>query len=339
MKPQHIGVFIEQRNHELLDVGLELLGKARQLADSSGGRVSALLLGKNLTALAQDLIPYGADTVLKADNPLLEPYRLLPYTALLENICKIYDLDILLLGATRMGMELAPRLAARLNTGLSAHCIDLQLDADGKLLQMVPGWGGGVVATIKCPDHRPQMATVMPGVMKKPEPVSRTGQVLDLPVEEEIHIPGPRVLEVHIEEPEGIPMEKAEVVVVGGWGIGGPEGWRLLEELAGLLCGAVGATRPPVDEGWASESQMIGQSGKTIRPRLYIGAGISGMTHHVVGMDESDCIVAINTNPKAAIFAVSDIAVVADYRKILPLLIKEIRARLRDSRIDTCEMP
>ena len=135
-----------------------------------------------------------------------------------------------------------------------------------------------------------------------------------------------------------MPLERVEVVVAGGWGIGGPDGWKLLEELARLLCGAVGATRPPVDEGWASESQMIGQSGKTIRPRLYIGAGISGMTHHVVGMDESDCIVAINTNPKAAIFAVSDIAVVADYRKVLPALIKEIRARLQESRIDTCEM-
>jgi hypothetical protein len=168
--------------------------------------------------------------------------------------------------------------------------------------------------------------------------LARTGQVFDLPVEEEINIPGPRVLEVHIEEPEGMPMEKAEVVVAGGWGIGGVEGWQLLEELARLLCGAVGATRPPVDEGWALESQMIGQSGKTIRPRLYIGAGISGMTHHVVGMDGSDCIVAINTNLNAAIFAVSDITVVADYREIIPLLIKEIRARLQDSRIDTCEM-
>ena len=339
MKPQHIAVFIEQRNSVLLDVGLELLGKARQLADSSGGRVLALLPGKNLTNSAKDLIPCGADTVLKADSPLLEPYRLLPYTSILEKACKIYDPDILLFGATNMGIELAPRLAARLNTGLSAHCIDLELDVDGKLLQMVPGWGGGVVATIKCPDHRPQMATIMPGVMKKLVPAPRSGQVLDLPVGNEVNIPGPRVLEVHIEEPDGVPMEKAEVVVAGGWGIGGPQGWQLLEELARLLCGAVGATRPPVDEGWASESRMIGQSGKTIRPRLYIGAGISGMTHHVVGMDESDCIVAINTNPNAAIFEVSDIAVVADYRKILPPLIKEIRARLQNSRIDTCEMP
>ncbi len=339
MKPQHIGVFIEQRNNVVLDVGLELLGKARQLADRSGGSISALLPGKNLTALTEDLIAHGADTVIKADNPLLEPYRLLPYTALLEKMCKICDPDILLFGATSMGTELAPRLAARLNTGLSAHCIDLKLDADGKLLQMVPGWGGGVVATIKCPEHRPQMATVMPGVMKKAKPVARTGQVFDLPVEEEINIPGPRVLEVHIEEPEGMPLEKAEVVVAGGWGIGGVEGWQLLEELARLLCGAVGATRPPVDEGWALESQMIGQSGKTIRPRLYIGAGISGMTHHVVGMDESDCIIAINTNPSAAIFEVSDIAVLADFREILPPLIREIRARLQESRIDTCEMP
>ncbi|OEU62928.1 MAG: hypothetical protein BA867_12850 [Desulfobacterales bacterium S5133MH16] len=339
MKTQHIGVFIEQRGGVLHDVGLELLGKARELAEVSKGTVSAFLLGRDISALSDDLIAQGADTVLLADSPVLEPYRLLPYTSVLAQACETCDPDILLFGATRMGVELAPRLAARLRTGLSAHCMDLRLDTEGKLLQMVPGWGGGVVATIRCPDHRPQMATVMPGVMKKLVPTERSGECIHLSVKEDLHRFGPKVLEVHIEEPKEMPLEKADVVVAGGWGIGNPEGWAILEDLATLLCGAVGATRPPVDEGWVSESRMIGQSGKTVRPRLYMGIGISGMSHHVVGMDESDCIVAVNTNPDAAIFEVSDLAVVGDYREILPPLLKEIRTRLPEGRIDTCELP
>jgi len=259
----------------------------------------------------------------------LEPYRLLPYTFILAQACREGRPSILLFGATSMGMELAPRLAARLQTGLSAHCIDLRLDSDGNLLQMVPGWGGGVVATIKCPRHRPQMATVMPGVLKKSEPSPRSGQIINLPVGADLDVSGPRVLEIHREEPQEMPLEAAEVVVAGGWGIGGQEGWKLVEELAGLLGGAVGATRPPVDEGWASEAQMIGQSGKTVRPRLYIGVGISGMSHHVVGMDGSEFVVAINSDPQAPIFEVADMGLVGDYREILSPLLDAIRQRLK----------
>jgi electron transfer flavoprotein alpha subunit len=337
MKRQHIGVFIEQRGGVLHDVGLELLGKARELAEVSKGTVSAFVLGRNISALSEDLIAHGADTVLLADSFALEPYRLLPYTSLLAQTCKTYDPDILLFGATRMGIELAPRLAARLRTGLSAHCMDLQLDSQGKLLQMVPGWGGGVVATIRCPRHRPQMATVMPGVMKKLLPTKRPGECIHLDVSEDFQGSGPKVLEVHIEEPKEMPLEKADVVVAGGWGIGNTDGWAILQELAALLCGAIGATRPPVDEGWVPENRMIGQSGKTVKPRLYMGIGISGMSHHVVGMDESECIVSVNTNPNAAIFEVSDVAVVGDYREILPPLLEEIRTRLPEGRTDTCE--
>jgi len=339
MKKQHIGVFVEQRGGVLHNVGLELIGKARELADISEGTVSVFLLGRDISALSDNLIAMGADTVLLADSPILEPYRLLSYTSVLAQACKTYPPDILLFGATRMGIELAPRLAARLKTGLSAHCIDLRLDSEGRLLQVVPGWGGGVVATILCPHHRPQMATVMPGVMKKLTPTKRSGECIMLPVKEDLHRSGPKVLEVHIEEPKEMPLEMADVVVAGGWGIGDRKGWVLLENLATLLCGAVGATRPPVDEGWVPESRMIGQSGKTVKPRLYIGVGISGMSHHVVGMDESDCIVAVNTDPNAAIFEVSDVAVVGDYREILPPLMEEIRQRLPKGRIDTCEPP
>jgi electron transfer flavoprotein alpha subunit len=330
MEKQHIGVFVEQRGGVLHSVGLELMGKARELADISKGTVSAFLLGRDISALPDDLIAMGADTVLLADSPLLEPYRLLLYTSVLAQACKTYSPDILLFGATHMGIELAPRLAARLETGLSAHCIDLRLDSQRRLLQVVPGWGGGVVATILCTRHRPQMATVMPGVMKKLKPTKRSGKCIMLPVKEDFHRSGPRVLEVHIEEPKEMPLEKADVVVAGGWGIKDPRDWALLEDLA---------TLPPVDEGWVSENRMIGQSGKTVKPRLYIGVGISGMSHHVVGMDESDCIVAVNTDPNAAIFEVADVAVVGDYRDILPPLMEEIRKRLPEGRIDTCEPP
>ncbi|MFH1597369.1 MAG: electron transfer flavoprotein subunit alpha/FixB family protein [Pseudomonadota bacterium] len=330
-KPQ-IWVFMEQRGGVLHEVGLELLGKARELAAATDGTVAALLLGAAVAVLADRVIAHGADTVLVAEHPWLEPYRLLPYTAVLAQACRERQPSVLLFGATSMGMELAPRLAARLNTGLSAHCIDLQLAADGNLLQMVPGWGGGVVATIKCPDHRPQMATVMPGVMKKNQPTRRSGQVITLTVGEDLDTSGPKVLEVHREEPQAMPLEVAEVVVAGGWGIGGKEGWKLLEELAGLLGGAVGATRPPVDEGWAAPEQMIGQSGKTVRPRLYIGVGISGMSHHVVGMDGSELVVAINTDPRAPLFEVADICMVGDFREIVPPLLEEIRHRLKTNK-------
>src|SRR4030042_319557 len=228
-KPQ-IWVFMEQRRGVLHEVGLELLGKARELAEASGGRVAAVLLGANVAVLTDRIIAHGADLVLVAEHPALEPYPLLPYPAVLAQACREYQPSILLFGATAMGMELAPRLAARLHTGLSAHCIDLQLDGEGHLLQMVPGWGGGVVATIKCPVHRPQMATVMPGVMKKQETSQRYGEVIHLTIPEDLDVSGPRVLEVYREEPQAKPLEKAEVVVAGGFGIGGREGGEAFEE-------------------------------------------------------------------------------------------------------------
>jgi electron transfer flavoprotein alpha subunit len=327
MEKSQIWVFMEQRDGVLHEVGLELLGQARHLAGNSGRTVAAILLGAAVAPLTDRIIAHGADLVLLAEHPALEPYRLLPYTDILARACLERRPSVLLFGATSLGVELAPRLAARLKTGLSAHCLDLKWDANGNLLHLVPGWGGGVVATIRCPDHRPQMATVMPGVMQKSAPSARSGQVITLTVPPDLDVSGPRVRSITRQEPSTRPLEAAEVVVAGGWGIGGPEGWHLLEELAGLLGGAVGATRPPVDEGWASEAQMIGQSGKTIRPRLYIGVGISGMSHHVVGMDGSDVVVAINSDPKAPLFEVADIGIVGDFREIIPPLLAEIRRR------------
>jgi len=322
---RELWVLTEQRQGVLAEVGLELLGKARELADQGGFQVTAVLLGDRVKGLADELIAFGADQVLVAEDPALEPYRLLPYTQVLTDLIQERRPEILLIGATALGVELAPRVAARLGTGLSAHCIDLKLDDQGGLLQVVPGWGGGVLATITCPDHRPQTATVMPGVMKSRRDPLRRGQVFEAAVDLPQDQAGPRVVEISRREPQGLPLEKAEVVVAGGWGVGGAEKWVLIEELAALLDGAVGATRPPLDEGWAEESQMIGQSGKTIRPKLYIGLGISGMMHHVVGMDQSEFVVAVNQDPKAAIFEVCDLGLVADLTELLPSLIAEIK--------------
>lgn len=323
-----IWVFAEQRNSQLHDVGLELIGKAKELADQANNSVTAILFGHNMRPLAQVLLNHGADSVLLADDPKLETYRLIPYSLVMADLINEYGPEILLMGATSLGVELAPRIAAKVRTGLSAHCIDLKLDSTGKLLQVVPGWGGGVIATIACPHHRPQMATVMPGIMKALSSVEREGEIREV----EVSLPdknlGPEVLEIKREKGDELPLEKAEVVVAGGWGIGSGEDWKMVEELAELLGGAVGATRPPVDEGWAEEAQMIGQSGKTIRPKLYIGIGISGVMHHVVGMDQSEHIITINRDPDAEIFETSDVMVVEDFRKIVPKLIQEIRDRL-----------
>jgi electron transfer flavoprotein alpha subunit len=326
--PHGIWVFAEQRDGALHPVGLELLGKARQLADKINSSVTAVLLGYGIRDMGPRLIAGGADQVLIGDHPELESYRLLVYCHVLTMLIEEYKPDSMLMGATALGTELAPRIAARLRTGLSAHCIDLDVDQNGRLLQKVPGWGGGVVATIVCPDRRPQMATVMPGVMVENYDSTRRGEVVDIPISLPSGDPGPKILETIRSKPEeGMPLEKAEVVVAGGWGVGAGERWVLIEELARLLGGAVGATRPAVDEGWAKESQMIGQSGKTVRPKLYIGIGISGMMAHVAGIDQSEYIVAVNQDPKAPIFEASDLGVVADLKVFLPLLINEIKSR------------
>jgi electron transfer flavoprotein alpha subunit len=325
-----ICVFAEQRNNELHEVSLELLGKARELADQAAKRVTAILFGHRIKPLAQVLIDYGAHSVLIADDPRLESYRLIPYSLVMEHLIGEYKPEILLMGATAMGVELAPRVAAKVRTGLSAHCIDLRWNSEGQLLQVVPGWGGGVIATITCPGHRPQIATVMPGTMAVRTPGKESGTVKDVEVKLPENNLGPEVLEVKMEKPKEPPLEKADVVVAGGWGIGGQENWHMIEELASLLGGAVGATRPPVDEGWAREGQMIGQSGKTVRPTLYIGFGISGVMHHVVGMDQSKHTINVNINPNADIFKVSDVIIVEDFKKIIPPLIREIRSRLKE---------
>ena len=225
-----------------------------------------------------------------------------------------------------MGSDLAARLAARLRTGLSAHCIGLELSSEKKLVAVVPGWGGNVLARVTSPYTQPQMATVMPGVFDMPKERKVIGRVIPLDVDLKPEDVTYRVLEIKEEAVQEDALERAEVVTAGGWGIGSKEDWQWVKDLASALKGAVGATRPPVDERWAKDDQMIGQSGRTVRPRLYIGVGISGQMHHMVGIKGAAVIVAINQDPQAPIFEQCDIGLVGDFREIIPHLIKVIQS-------------
>ncbi len=325
-----IWVFAEQRQGELVEVGLELLGKAFELAHPAGWKVASVLVGHaSEKALREQLLSFGADEVIVADHPLLRSYCSQSYAKILAKLVREYDPKVFLLGATAMGSDLGARLAARLRTGLSAHCIGLELSQERKLLAVVPGWGGNVLARIYSPHTQPQMATVMPGVFDIPREKEATGRIVPVDVDLNPEDVTYQILEVKREAGREHALEKAEVIIAGGWGIGSREDWELVEDLASALHGMVGATRPPVDEGWAKENQMIGQSGRTVHPKLYIGIGISGQMHHMVGIQNADFIIAVNRDPQADIFKMCDLGIVGDFKEILPGLIEEIRKKLQ----------
>ncbi|MBM4331897.1 MAG: electron transfer flavoprotein subunit alpha/FixB family protein [Deltaproteobacteria bacterium] len=326
-----IWVFIEQEEGCIAEVSFELLTAARLLSRKMGlAEVSAVFLGHKIRELSDEILIYGADRVFRADHPSLEKYLTLPYTRVISELISEKRPEIFLFPATSLGADLAARVAARVNTGLSAHCTQLDINDRGELMQVVPAFGGKVMATILCPQHRPQMATIRPGVCRRGEPQKKKGTIEDVPVEIRPEDRKQRVVEVHWAKKPAQTIEEAEVVVAGGAGIGNQEDWKLVEQLADVLHGAIGGTRPPLDEGWISEEQMIGQSGKTIRPKLYIGIGISGVIQHVVGIQDAQMIIAINNDPKAAIFQNADLGVVADFRKIIPLLIEELKKLSKD---------
>ena len=323
-----IWVFAEQEESSLSEISLELLSAAQILASKQGEtEISALLLGHGVKTLAGQLMLYGADRVFLADHPNLAKYLTLPYTRVVCELIRRKKPEIFLLPATALGSDLASRVAARINTGLSAHCTQLDINDQGELMQVVPAFGGKVMATILCRNHRPQMATVRPGVFPKGETRPREGTIEDVTVEIKLEDENQKVVASQREKKPTQSIEEAEVVVAGGAGIGSREDWKWLERLAENLGGAVGGTRPPLDEGWISEGQMIGQSGKTIRPKLYIGVGISGVIQHVVGIQDAKMIMAINNDPQAAIFQTADLGVVSDFRKVVPLLIEELKKR------------
>jgi len=326
---EHKGIFVfaEQRGGKLSDVGLELLGIGRKIADKQQEELAAGLIGHKVKPLVDELGEYGADRVYLADNPLLEVYRSDAYAMLMQEIIQQYKPNILIMGATSIGADLAPRVAAKVNTGLSAHCVGLDVDDKGQFVGQVPGFGGAVMASVICPNHYPQMATARPGFFEKLErQKGRKTEVVNVDAKFKEGDLGIKVVGTFVEELKSRPLEDADIVVAGGYGVGGKENWKLLEELAEVLGGGVGATRPPCDEGWADlEGQMIGQSGKTVRPELYIGVGISGAMHHLVGMKNAKVIVAINKDPQAPIFQAADYGIVGDLCQIVPRLIEAMR--------------
>lgn len=323
-----IWVYAEQEEGCLAEVSLELLTIARQLSrKKESAEVGAVLIGSNVEPLAQDLLAYGADRVFLADHPSLGKYLGLLYTRVVSSLIQRKKPEIFLLPATSLGADLAARLAARINTGLSAHCVQLDMNDRGELMQVVPAFGGKVMATILCPRHRPQMATVRPGVYRRGARQDKRGIIEPLRVEIRPEDFRQKVVEVRWERKPAQTLEEAGVVIAGGAGVRSPEDWKWLEKLAEALHGAVGGTRPPLDDGWITEEQMIGQSGKTIRPKLYIGIGISGVIQHIVGIQDAKIIIAINNDPHAPIFQTADLGAVGDFRRIVPLLVEELKKK------------
>ncbi len=322
-------VFAQQVDGVAAGVAFELIGKAHELARSRGTQVTAVLLGYRVTNLAQQLIAAGADRVLVLDRPELETYMTEPYAWAMAKVIREYLPEIVLTPATAIGRDLAPRVSARVHTGLTADCTGLDIQEEtGNLMMTRPAFGGNIMATILCPEHRPQMATVRPGVMQRlPEDASRTGEVvlLDWQVPAETH--NVDILEVVRAVSEAVDIQDAKVLVSGGRGMGCAENFRLLEELAEVLGGTVSASRAAVDAGWAAKDRQVGQTGKTVRPKLYIACGISGAIQHLAGMEDSDYIVAINKDETAPIFEVADYGIVGDVMKVVPALTEELRAR------------
>lgn len=325
-------VFAEQREGEIQRVSLELIGKGREIADKLGESVTAVILGNKIKDKTNTLVHYGADKVLYVDDPALDIYMTEPYTKALTEVIGSEKPEIFLIGATTIGRDLAPRVSARVHTGLTADCTSLDIDEENKNLLMTrPAFGGNIMATIICPDHRPQMSTVRPGVMplfEKDE--NREGAIEEVEVKfskEDINV---EVLEVVKEVKQKINIEEANVLVSGGRGIGKPENFEVLKEVASELDGQVSASRAVVDAGWIDRDHQVGQTGKTVRPDLYVACGISGAIQHLAGMEESGFIVAINKDSGAPIFEVADVGIIGDVHKVLPAL-KEELATAKDS--------
>lgn len=321
-------VFAEQRDGKLVNCGLELIGEGKKLAKDLDTDVTAMLIGDGVEGLAKELIAYGADRVLVAQSPLLKDYTTEGYTKAIEQMIQAKKPEIILIGATNIGRDLGPRLAARINTGLTADCTKLEIDKENRrIMQTRPAFGGNIMATIITPNHRPQMSTVRPGVMAKMErDDKRTGEVENFPVDIKAEDIRTQVVEFVKSLKQIVNLEEADIIVSGGRGVGSAEGFAILHELADLLGGVVGASRAAVDSGFISQDHQVGQTGKTVRPKLYIACGISGAIQHLAGMQNSDVIVAINKDQFAPIFKVADYGIVGEYEKVIPELISQIKA-------------
>ncbi|MBO5328494.1 MAG: electron transfer flavoprotein subunit alpha/FixB family protein [Clostridia bacterium] len=320
---QNIWVFCEQRDGEIQSVALELLGVAKELATKTGEKVGAILLGHKIKDKAQDLIAYGADEVHVVDDKELACFLTEPYAQATAQLAKQYQPSVILFGATSIGRDLAPRLSARLKTGLTADCTKLENDENGNLFMTRPAFGGNLFATIICPDHRPQMSTVRPGVMKKCEPdYNRKGEVVEEKIEWDKSKFGVTVIE-EIKNDDSCDIdgkiEDAKILVSCGRGV---KDVAPAKELACKVKGAVAASRALVDVGVMDHSRQVGQTGKTVRPQAYLAFGISGAIQHLAGMEESEFIVAVNTDKSAPIFKVANLGIVADAAAVIKNLNK-----------------
>jgi electron transfer flavoprotein alpha subunit len=332
-----VWVFAENEDGELHDIALELCGKARELADRLGVEMAAVLPGYKVRYVSRRLIAHGADKVYVVENERLEHYQAQPYARVMCALVERHKPQIAIYGATAMGRDLAPRVASALKAGLTADCTDLDIaDVEDRaagtthknlLLQIRPAFGGNIIATIINPERWPQMATVREGVMALTDPDSkRTGEVIEEQVQFQEQDFAVKLIERH-REPRKVNLKGARTIAAGGGGVGSKESFRSVHELAGALGGAVGASRAAVDSGYIDKEHQVGQTGTTVRPALYIAAGISGAVQHRAGMEESAKIIAINSDPEAPIFSVAHYGVVGDLHQVLPMMIKAIRER------------
>ncbi|EPY2276597.1 electron transfer flavoprotein subunit alpha/FixB family protein [Clostridium sporogenes] len=321
---KNVWVIAEQRQGKITPVVIELLGEGRKIANDIGVELCAVLLGYNVDNLVDELIKFGADKVYYANDPLLEKYTTDGYAKVIVDAVNDIKPEIVLIGATHIGRDLAPRIASNLDTGLTADCTKLEVDPeDKKLKQTRPAFGGNIMATIICPDNRPQMSTVRPGVMDKAvKDENRKGQILKLSadlIKDDIRT---EVVEIVKSKKELVSLTDANFIVSGGLGLGNPDGFKLLKQLADRLGGVVGSSRAAVDAGWIENSHQVGQTGTTVKPTVYIACGISGAIQHLAGMQESDIIVAINKNESAPIFEVADYGIVGDLYDVVPKLLE-----------------
>jgi len=333
----NVWVFIEQHGGVIADVSLELVGKARELADRLGVQVEAVLAGAEVAHLASTLHQHGCDHVFMAEDAALEPFTALPYTRVFVELAQAHQPYIVLFGATHVGRSLAPRVASTLLTGLTADCTALAIDdfedrvgkrtLKDRLMQIRPAFGGNIIATIATSWDGPQMVTVREGVMPLGTPDSaRTGKVTQVPV---TFSPEDRVVEIieRVVEAKANNLKGARIIVAGGYGVGSKENFALIHQLAEAIGGEVGASRAAVDAGWIGHDHQVGQTGVTVRPKLYIACGISGSVQHRAGMAESSKVIAVNTDPSAPIFSIADYGVVGDLCEVLPKMIRAYKAK------------
>ncbi len=327
---KNVYVFCEQREGKLQNVALELLGEAHKLAADLNQEVYAILLGHDIKGLSKDLIAHGADKVLVVDDKCLETYTTEPYAQAIYQIITDYKPSIVLIGATTIGRDLGPRLSARVTTGLTADCTKLEISEEKELLSTRPAFGGNLMATIICPDHRPQMSTVRPGVMKAMDrDDNRKGEVIEVKVNFDESKFKVKVIKTVKSEGKLVDISEAKILVSGGRGVGSKEGFEMLGELAKVLKGEVSSSRACVDAGIIGHERQVGQTGKTVRPDLYLACGISGAIQHLAGMEESELIIAINKDKYAPIMSVADIGIVGDVNKIIPLLTERLKSMVK----------